>query len=114
MESHHDLIPLSEHDLRANAFRVCREGKPVSTFPDHALAAPGKPEEAAAPLRTEKPPGSLRLGALRPFSRRLDRRNHVRSGQGFVWIQTDREQQVCLVGSPAITDAEIDRLRAAK
>ena len=26
----------SEHDLRANAFRVCREGKPVSTFPDHA------------------------------------------------------------------------------
>ena len=30
---------LFEHDLRANAFRVCREGKPVSTFPDHALAA---------------------------------------------------------------------------
>src|SRR6516164_9015108 len=29
---------LLEHDLRANAFRVCREGKPVSTFPDHALA----------------------------------------------------------------------------
>src|SRR5262252_9462742 len=28
---------LFEHDLRANAFRVCREGKPVSTFPDHAL-----------------------------------------------------------------------------
>ncbi|MEH2555205.1 hypothetical protein V1286_002734 [Bradyrhizobium algeriense] len=27
-----------EHDLRANAFRVCREGKPVSTFPDHALS----------------------------------------------------------------------------
>src|SRR5260221_7738924 len=27
---------LLEHDLRANAFRVCREGKPVSTFPDHA------------------------------------------------------------------------------
>src|SRR5258705_5877552 len=26
-----------EHDLRANAFRVCREGNPVSTFPDHAL-----------------------------------------------------------------------------
>ena len=33
------------HDLRANAFRVCREGKPVPTphqvqrrlFPDHAL-----------------------------------------------------------------------------
>jgi len=38
---------LFEHDLRANAFRVCREGKPASThrvvarghaFPDHALA----------------------------------------------------------------------------
>ena len=28
MESHHDLIPLFEHDLF---------GKPVSTFPDHAL-----------------------------------------------------------------------------
>src|SRR5450755_4220931 len=28
---------LFEHDLRANAFRVCREGKPVPTFPDHAL-----------------------------------------------------------------------------
>jgi hypothetical protein len=39
VESHHDLIPLFEHDLRANAFRVCREGKPVSTFPDHALNA---------------------------------------------------------------------------
>src|SRR5262249_30728222 len=24
------------HDLRANAFRVCREGKPLPTFPDHA------------------------------------------------------------------------------
>src|SRR5882724_12495152 len=30
-------IFLFEHDLRAHAFRVCREGKPVSTFPDHAL-----------------------------------------------------------------------------
>src|SRR4051794_16970046 len=28
---------LFEHDLRANAFRVCPEGKPVSNFPDHAL-----------------------------------------------------------------------------
>jgi hypothetical protein len=27
---------LSEHDLRANASRLSR-GKPVSTFPDHAL-----------------------------------------------------------------------------
>ena len=35
------VIPLYlfvEHDLRANAFRVCREGKPVPTFPDHAIA----------------------------------------------------------------------------
>jgi hypothetical protein len=36
-ESHHDLIPLFEHDLRANAFRACREAKPVSPFPDRAL-----------------------------------------------------------------------------
>src|SRR5207248_11236524 len=28
---------LIEHDLRANASRVCREGTPVSTFPAHAL-----------------------------------------------------------------------------
>ncbi len=32
------LYLLFEYDLRANAFRVCREGKPVPTFPDHALA----------------------------------------------------------------------------
>jgi hypothetical protein len=37
VESHHDLIPLFEHDLRANAFRACREGKPLHTFPEHAL-----------------------------------------------------------------------------
>jgi hypothetical protein len=29
---------LFEHDLRANAFGVCREGKPLRTFPDHALS----------------------------------------------------------------------------
>src|SRR6266403_405188 len=28
---------LFEHDLRANAFRVCREEQPASTFPDRAL-----------------------------------------------------------------------------
>jgi hypothetical protein len=28
---------LIEQDLRANAFRVCREEKPLHTFPDHAL-----------------------------------------------------------------------------
>jgi hypothetical protein len=31
-----------EHDLRANAPGVCREGKPLHTFPDHALAALSK------------------------------------------------------------------------
>src|ERR1700757_1783804 len=29
---------LFAHDLRANAFRICREGKSLHTFPDHALA----------------------------------------------------------------------------
>jgi hypothetical protein len=29
-----------EHDLRANASGVCREGKPVPTFPDHASSVP--------------------------------------------------------------------------
>src|ERR1700732_4404766 len=36
-QSDHDLIFLFEHDLRANAFRVCRQRKPVAPFPDHAL-----------------------------------------------------------------------------
>ena len=31
------MIVLFEHDLRANAFRDCREAKQVSTFPDHVL-----------------------------------------------------------------------------
>jgi hypothetical protein len=31
------LSPMLEHDLRANAVRVCREGKPLRTFPDHAV-----------------------------------------------------------------------------
>ena len=30
---------LIKHDLRANAPGVCREGKPLHTFPDHALAS---------------------------------------------------------------------------
>src|SRR5580693_4356741 len=35
IRSDHDLVCLFEHDLRANAFRVCyAQGK---TFPDHAL-----------------------------------------------------------------------------
>src|ERR1700730_1607116 len=29
---------LFEHDLRATAFGVCRERKPLRTFPDHALS----------------------------------------------------------------------------
>src|SRR6266550_591066 len=36
-ESSSRSIFLFKHDLRANAFRVCREGKPVPTFPDRAL-----------------------------------------------------------------------------
>ena len=38
---------LFKHDLRTNAFRVCREGKPVSTFPDHALGTLSTPNAAA-------------------------------------------------------------------
>src|SRR5262249_44409098 len=37
VESSTRFSSLFEHDLRANAFRVCREGKPLHTFPDHAL-----------------------------------------------------------------------------
>jgi hypothetical protein len=37
--SDHDLVSLFEHDLAAQTLRVCREGKPVFTFPDHAPAA---------------------------------------------------------------------------
>src|SRR5437870_8178757 len=37
MTRRHPVYLLFKHDLRANAFRVCREGKPVPTFPDHAL-----------------------------------------------------------------------------
>jgi hypothetical protein len=48
-----------EHDLRANAFRVCREGKPVPTFPDHAAG-------------NKKAPDLLKGGAsvqvMRPFN----------------------------------------------
>lgn len=31
------MISVFEHNLRANAFSVCREAKPVLTFSDHAL-----------------------------------------------------------------------------
>ncbi|WP_454618693.1 hypothetical protein [Bradyrhizobium cenepequi] len=38
VESDHDLTALFGHDLPAQTLRVRREGKSVSTFPDHALA----------------------------------------------------------------------------
>src|SRR5258707_5968623 len=49
MESNHDLISLFEHDLRANALRVCREGKSASTFPDHALMSTVSPVQPSHP-----------------------------------------------------------------
>jgi hypothetical protein len=39
IESSSRFSSLIEHDLRANAFGVCREGEPLHTFPDHALAS---------------------------------------------------------------------------
>src|SRR5579864_7853057 len=33
---------LFSHDLRANASRVCRDGKPLHAFPDHALGHEGR------------------------------------------------------------------------
>jgi hypothetical protein len=41
VKSHHALISLIEHDLRANAFSRLSRGKPVPTFPDHALKTKG-------------------------------------------------------------------------
>jgi hypothetical protein len=38
VESHHDLISLFEHDLRANAVPRLSRGKTGIHFPDHALA----------------------------------------------------------------------------
>src|SRR6266702_3618589 len=46
---------LFEHDLRANAFRVCREGKPLHTFPDHALAGTHQRRGATLAGREEHP-----------------------------------------------------------
>jgi hypothetical protein len=34
------IFMVQENDLRANASGVCREGKPVPAFPDHASSAP--------------------------------------------------------------------------
>src|SRR4029078_5142052 len=50
---------LFEHNLQANAYRVCPEGKPVPTFPDHA---PG----ALSPKKETRPKGTghtLRVAA---------------------------------------------------
>jgi hypothetical protein len=44
----HRVGLLFEHDLCANAFRICGKGKPLRTFPDHALAADSRPGLAAA------------------------------------------------------------------
>jgi hypothetical protein len=35
---------LFEHGLRENAYRVCPEGKPVATFPDHTPGALSPPK----------------------------------------------------------------------
>jgi hypothetical protein len=48
VEACSSIIFWFEHDLRANAFRVSREGKPVSTLPDHALAQDGLSEPDAS------------------------------------------------------------------
>src|SRR6516225_8381261 len=72
MESPSCSSSLFEHDLRANAFRVCREGKPVSTFPDHALSAPAGPETA--------PAAGLRLWRADLLGELVDRRVIVDSG----------------------------------
>src|ERR1700756_534422 len=61
MESQHDLISLFEHDLHANASRVGRERKPVSTLrqrgpsgPDHALARSNHGRPLVCPLRLSR------------------------------------------------------------
>src|ERR1700759_5061318 len=48
------------HDLRANAFGVCREGKPLHTFPDHAREA-ACPVETANAHSTRATTASLRM-----------------------------------------------------
>jgi hypothetical protein len=58
MESHHEFISLFERDLRADAFGICREGKPVSTFPNHALI------ESHADLLIPAPDGVARAAEL--------------------------------------------------
>jgi hypothetical protein len=42
-------IFLFAHDLRANAIRVCPEGKPASAFPNHAPGGPMGPKKEARP-----------------------------------------------------------------
>src|SRR5258705_1289346 len=70
---------LFEHDLRANAFRVCREGKPVTTFPDHALARPverlHKPDELRRSWHLDKAPDAFRT--ISEVAEELDIPQHV-------------------------------------
>src|SRR5882724_6078734 len=78
--SDHDLISLFEHDLRANASRLSR-GKPVSTFPDHAVEsrrnAPSQHDRRVE--RRIKPDAVAERGpaiALRERNRALARISH--------------------------------------
>src|SRR5258705_13440441 len=54
---------LFEHDLRANAYRVCPEGKPVPTFPDHAPGALSPPKRK--PGQKDRAPYALRRNIFR-------------------------------------------------
>ena len=49
--------------LRANAFRVCREGKPVPTFPDHALEK-SPDQRHIGRAGDQEPDGERQLDAL--------------------------------------------------
>src|SRR5215510_14595004 len=72
VESSSRFSSLFEHDLRANAFPVCREGKPLHTFRDHALAwadASQRPNQClsavVSPLAVRSPTGRLAAMVVR-------------------------------------------------
>ena len=57
---------MSEHDLRANAFRVCCKGEPVPTFPDHALGLRDPPRVSLqTPIGSFCPTGNARMSVMR-------------------------------------------------